>query len=324
MLSWIRQHQVKFYLLAFLLGALLGLSNDSLASQLTSTVEPSLGLLLYAMFCQVTFSKVRDSFRSLRFIICLLLLNFVLLPILVWGMVSFLPSDLSLRIGVYLVLLTPCIDYVIFFTAMGQGDEQILLVNTPLLLILQALLLPLYLWLFIGQQAVAIFSAWPFLEAFVWVIALPLLLAVITEISAQVSHVVQRWLRIVNWLPIPFMALVLLLVAASEIGEAYNQYQVILPVVPVYIVFMVAMLGLGWAVAKLMKLSVKHTRSLIFSGGTRNSLVVLALALALPEQHKNIAVAAIAIQTMVEILGELVYVRLIPVLIKTRFMYNKN
>lgn len=320
MLSWIRQHQVKFYLLAFLLGALLGLSNDSLASQLTSTVEPSLGLLLYAMFCQVTFSKVRHCFRSLRFICSLLLLNFVLLPVLVWGMVSFLPPELSLRIGVYLVLLTPCIDYVIFFTAMGQGDEQILLVNTPLLLILQALLLPVYLWLFIGQQAVAIFSAQPFLEAFVWVIVLPLGLAVITEMSAQISSIARRWLRVVNWLPIPLMALVLLLVAASEMGEAISQYQVILPVVPVYIVFMVAMLGLGWAVAKLMKLSVKQTRSLIFSGGTRNSLVVLALALALPEQHKNIAVAAIAVQTMVEILGELVYVRLLPVIVKARFI----
>ena len=52
-------------------------------------------------------------------------------------------------------------------------------------------------------------------------------------------------------------------------------------------------------------------RAVIFSGATRNSLVVLPLALALPD---SLAVAAVVVvtQTLVEVLGMVAYVRLVP------------
>jgi ACR3 family arsenite efflux pump ArsB len=65
-------------------------------------------------------------------------------------------------------------------------------------------------------------------------------------------------------------------------------------------------------VTLLFRLDIGAGRALIFSSATRNSLVVLPLALALPEEWATIAAAAIVTQTIVELAGELIYIRLVP------------
>ena len=52
------------------------------------------------------------------------------------------------------------------------------------------------------------------------------------------------------------------------------------PTVPIFVAFLVIMAVVGWATARVTRLDVPDARALIFSGATRNSLVVLPLALA--------------------------------------------
>ncbi|MNC65873.1 hypothetical protein D3C75_1162110 [compost metagenome] len=68
-------------------------------------------------------------------------------------------------------------------------------------------------------------------------------------------------------------------------------------------------------VAKGFKLELGAGRALIFSSLTRNSLVVLPLALALPSEVATVTAAVIVTQTMVELVGELIYIRLVPMLL---------
>ena len=64
------------------------------------------------------------------------------------------------------------------------------------------------------------------------------------------------------------------------------------------------------------------TRATVFSGATRNSLVVLPLALALPDSLTLVAVVVVT-QTLVELVGMVVYVRLIPrVVLEKAGQYN--
>jgi arsenite transporter len=65
-------------------------------------------------------------------------------------------------------------------------------------------------------------------------------------------------------------------------------------------------------IAKWFKLDIGSGRALIFSGSTRNSLVVLPLALALPDNLSTLVAAIIVTQTIVELAGELIYIRLVP------------
>lgn len=65
-------------------------------------------------------------------------------------------------------------------------------------------------------------------------------------------------------------------------------------------------------VSRIFRLDTGAGRALIFSAGTRNSLVVLPFALALPEPLNGVASAVIVTQTIVELIVELLYIRLVP------------
>src|SRR5690606_7293874 len=115
-----------------------------------------------------------------RFLAALLVTNFVAVPLLVAAMVQLLPPEPLVRLGVLLVLLTPCIDYVVTFSHLGRADARLLLASTPTLLVLQMLLLPVYLGLLLGDEAATLVQPGPFIHAFVWLIAVPLALAALT------------------------------------------------------------------------------------------------------------------------------------------------
>ncbi|CAM5573843.1 Putative membrane protein OS=Streptomyces griseus subsp. griseus (strain JCM 4626 / NBRC) OX=455632 GN=SGR_425 PE=3 SV=1 [Streptomyces griseus subsp. griseus] len=86
---------------------------------------------------------------------------------------------------------------------------------------------------------------------------------------------------------------------------------------PFYVVFLVVMAFAGFAVARLFRLDAPAGRAIVFTGATRNSLVVLPLALALPDALAVAAVVVVA-QTLVEVIGMVVYVRAVPRLLPLR------
>src|SRR5690606_9798752 len=145
--------------------------------------------------------------------------NFVAIPVLAAGLAYFLPADPMLRLGVLLVLLAPCIDYVITFAHLGRADARLLLAATPALLLVQMLLLPVYLGLILGEQASGLVQAGPFAQAFLWLILLPLRLAALTQRAAAhgaTGAQLAKWLGI---LPVPATALVLFLVVAAVVPQ---------------------------------------------------------------------------------------------------------
>ncbi|MFN7148445.1 MAG: arsenic resistance protein, partial [Microthrixaceae bacterium] len=79
----------------------------------------------------------------------------------------------------------------------------------------------------------------------------------------------------------------------------------------IYVAFLLAALVLGRGIAAVARLEAPATRTLIFSAGTRNSFVVLPLALALPGAWSAAAVVVV-FQSLVELLGIVVYLRVVP------------
>lgn len=312
----LEQNQIPLYFVAVALAAVLGLLLPSAAGALEALVTPAIAVLMYAMFLQIPFLDLRAGLGNRRFMGALLLANFVLVPLLVWAGTRGLVEQPAVLVGALLVLLTPCIDYVVVFTHLGKGDARLTLAATPVLLLVQLALLPLYLALMLGGVGHVEISVAPFVEAFVLLIALPLLLAVATSAGARRSAVVSKWNDAWAWLPVPAMALVLIAVIGSQIGVVASRLDDLLPVVPVYVGFAVLAPLLGWFVARLFRLSTGEARAVTFSASTRNSLVVLPLALALPESIRALAAAAVITQTLVELVSELVYVRVVPALVR--------
>ncbi|WP_323601686.1 arsenic resistance protein [Pseudomonas putida] len=304
--------QIPIYFAAVLAAIAFGLLASDTARQLEALITPAIAVLMYAMFLQIPFLDLRQGLGNRRFITALLLANFVLVPLLVWAITRGLVEHPAILVGALLVLLTPCIDYVVVFTHIGKGDSRLTLAATPLLLLAQLVLLPVYLALMLGGSSQVAISITPFVEAFVLLIVLPMALAVLTSAGTRRSRAVATWNDAWAWLPVPAMALVLMVVIASQIVVVLRDFDRLLPVVPVYIGFMLLAPVLGFICARLLRLPASEARSVTFSAATRNSLVVLPLALALPEEMRGLAAAAVITQTLVELVSELIYIRAVP------------
>ncbi|WP_235946307.1 arsenic resistance protein [Saccharibacillus alkalitolerans] len=391
----LERNQISVYAAALVIGAGAGLISEPLGRSLEPLISPLLAVLLFGMFTMIPFLRLREALADLKFVAALLIANFAVVPLIVWGLLSLFPQPEAVTIGVCLVLLTPCIDYVIVFTALGRGDEKAMTAATPVLFVLQMALLPLYLRLFAGPEAAGLVQAGPFAEAFLTLILLPLAAALMTQLwaarsggagrtaeaaaaavrrkyealqeaggdeagsyapekaggaadraeaegagsaeagggravvgsgaadraermgaaAAGAPPIGTRVLDAAAWIPVPFMALVLIAFAASQVGRIAADPGPVLRVLPVYALFLLIMPPLARLIGRLLRLEAGSGRALIFSAFTRNSLVVLPLALALPGEAANAAAAVIVAQTMTELIGELVYVRAVPGLI---------
>lgn len=313
------KNQVWLYALALMIAAGFGLLWPGAGENLDRMISFVLAILMYGMFAQIPFFRLKEALTNRKFIYALLITNYLAVPALVWGLTRFLPTDPALLLGVFLVLLTPCIDYVIVFTHLGRGNEKLVLVSTPILFVTQMLLLPIYLWLFMGQKAAEIVSVGPFFEAFSGLIVVPLVLALLTQWWSRRQSHGERFLDATAWLPVPFMAITLFVVVASQISKLYTSFDFIRQAIPVYAAYMAITPIIARVVSRVFRLDTGAGRALIFSAGTRNSLVVLPFALALPEPLNGVVSAVIVTQTMVELIGELLYIRLVPnVLLKDR------
>ena len=113
--------------------------------------------------------------------------------------------------------------------------------------------------------------------------------------------------------PAPATALVLLIVSAVVVPQLGQAIGPAVRVAPLYLVFALIAPLLGWGVSRLFRLEAPAGRAIAFSAATRNSLVVLPLALAVPGAVPLLP-AIIVTQTLIELIAQPLMIRLIPIL----------
>lgn len=246
----------------------------------------------------------------------LLLATFLAVPAVVFGLSRFVAHDDVLLVGVLLVLLAPCVDYVIAFTALAGGAAERLLAAAPLLMLVQLVVLPVLLRVVAGEAAVAVVDAGPFVRALVLLILAPLALAALLQWGAVrgrggVRDTAAGVVRGFTAAMVPLMVVTLFTVVASQIRGVGERLPALAAVVPLFVAFAVVMVALGVVAARWARLDVPAGRALVFSGVTRNSLVVLPLALALPASLDP-APLVVVTQTLVELGAMVSLVRLVP------------
>lgn len=315
---WLERHQVWIYLAA----TLAGLGVGSLAPASADHAEALLGLLLaallYVTFVQIPLLHLRAALTDGRFLGANLLGQFVLVPALVGPLVALLPLAPALQLGVLLVLSMPCTDWFITFTQLGRGDPARALAITPLNLLLQFLLLPLHLWLWLPAEtrAVALVPHTLLPAALGW-IAVPLLAALLSETWLEADARRSVWRERLALAPVPLLALVMASIAANK-ADALGQLELQwLWVLPLFLGYLLLAIGLASLLRALFGLSPASGRTLAYGLGTRNSFVVLPLALALPSGFEATA-WVIVLQSLIELFGMAAYLRWLPRLMPDR------
>jgi ACR3 family arsenite transporter len=311
----LERHQVWAYLAAIGLGLALGSAAPQLAPVVEAVLWPVLGALLYATFTQVPLVHLGAALGDGRFVATVLGGNFLAVPLLVAALLPLVPDDPAVRLGVVLVLVVPCTDWFITFTHLARGDTARAIAVTPLVLLAQLLLLPGYVWLLVGGDVTAEVPLAHVATAFGALIALPLALAWVTERRAERHG--RALIERLAWAPVPLLAVVVFLIAASQVGAATRALPLLTEVSTAFVLFLAGTLVLGVVSARIVGLPPRAGRTLTFSLGTRNSFVVLPLALALPPSWQAASIV-IVVQSLVELFGMLAFLRLVPRLLPDR------
>lgn len=307
----LEKYQVVIYSGAIIAGLAAGIRFPEFLSAWDAALWPLLGVLLFATFTQVPLVHLPQAFGDVRFLAAAVSGNFLVVPLIVWGLLALAPPLPAVRLGILLVLLVPCTDWFITFSKLGGGDAHRAIAFAPVSLLLQLILLPVYLWLFFGAELAPALARREMLQAFAGLILVPLLLAFLLERWVE-NHPrrsrIPEWL---GWLPVPLLALVVFTIAATQVHIVLDAGRLLGHLLVLYVIFLVlaALLARLWG--QLFRLPALQGRVLAFSFGTRNSFVVLPVALALPGSFE-LAVVVIVFQSLVELCGMAAYLRLIP------------
>ena len=308
----IERHQVWAYLIAVILGLVVGWTGSLGDNVPEYLIWALLGVLLYATFTQTPLTHLSDVFRDRRFMSALLTGNFLVMPAITALLVLALPDNDALKLGVLLVLLMPCTDWFVTFTHLGKGDSTRAIAATPVLLIAQLGLLPLYLWLFMGNQFdVNLELGRHLLPAFGGLIIVPLILAFLTEKWAENSRKAIGFIRFMGLMPVPLLTVVLFIISMTQVSQIDSTGSLIWPLMILFPAYLLAAALVGKALRRVFRLPVETARTVVFSLGTRNSFVVLPLALSMPEALAA-AVVVIVVQSLVELFGMMLYLRWVP------------
>lgn len=300
-------YQINIYFTTIVIAVLTAFFIPNSAS-LEVIITPALAFMLFVTFLQVPILELKFAFKKINFILALLFSNFIIIPIIVFGLIQFLPDNPLLKLGVLIVLLSPCVDYVVTFSHLGKANAKLLLASTPILLIVQMLLLPIYLNIFLGENSSKLIEFSPFIEALVYLILIPLFLALILQIYSKKSTLVLNFTNLLNLFPVPstaFILFVIILFITPKLSSSIND---ILLIIPIYMAFSLIAPIVGFNLGKLFKLNIEEKRSIAFSSATRNSLVILPLALAIPNALPLVP-AVIVTQTFIELISEIVYIK---------------
>lgn len=314
----LERFQLPLYLASLAAGLGLGLALPGLSGAAGAALWPALAALLFVTFTQVPLARLPGAFADGRFLAALGLGNLLLLPLLAVALLPFAGPDPAIRIAVLLVLLAPCTDWFVTFAARAGGDAPRAIAATPLLLAAQMVLLPPALWWLAGDEAAVLIRADAFLVVFAVLILLPLAAAWALERAAgrsrQAAGVV---IRLGDW-PVPLLCLVLLVIGVAEAASVLDAASSLAPLVPLYAAFALGAAVIGVALARAFRLPASSGRVVLFSVSTRNSFVVLPFALALPSPAREVAAAAIVLQSFIELLAMLVLLRAAPRLLPAR------
>ena len=314
--AWLDRHQAPLAVAAALVGVLAGIGVPELRG-LAPLIEPVLALLLFATFLQVPARRFGAALRDGRFLAVLLGVNFLVVPVLVFVLTRGVADDRALLVGALLVLLTPCVDYVIVFTGLAGGSAERLLAASPVLLAAQVPALLLLVPVMAGPDVLDSVDPAPFLRALGVLIALPLAAAWLLQPVARRRPLARRVEQTATAAMTPLLMLTLWVVAASQTPALGSRWGWLVPVLALFAVFGAVMSVLGAVVARWAGFGAPTGRALLFSGVTRNSLVVLPLALALPVELGPVP-AVVVSQTLVELVLMVVLVRWAPVLVPDR------
>ncbi len=274
----------KLQPLLIIVAVLTGLAaapSDTLRHLGAHAIVPSLQIMLFFLFFTLPMGEMKKVFRSFNVTGTALIINFIITPVAAYVLgVLFLADSLLFRIGLLMLLATPCTDWYLVFTGLARGNVPLALSLLPWNLILQIALLPVYLtYLFgevIGIDILDIFGS--ILSMLIVPFSGALLLRVLLTRRYGIEQVKAKFFALASPFQIIFLCIAIAAMFASRgiamLEQGDNMLRLLLPL----LIFFLFTLTLSLTLSRLISLPYKERMTLIFTTLARNSPLALAIA----------------------------------------------
>lgn len=269
---------------AALLGLLLG-AVTPFGSVSSSLIEVFLMMLLYILFLSIDLKQIKKSFTNVRFTLSAVIINFVFTPLFGYLLGKiFFPGSLDIRIGLLMLLVTPCTDWYLVFTGLSKGNVELGMSILPLNLVLQILLLPVYLLVLIGSEVTM--DVGSLVSSVAMVLVIPFALAYITKAITKNSEKFMVFLSEQgDNLQLLFLCLAVVVMFASEGKNLLDNPLLLAQMFIPLLIFFAVLFFVAQIVGRLQKFPKKDTVALNMTTLARNSPLSLAIAVVtFPEQ----------------------------------------
>ena len=262
---------------AALLGLLLG-AVTPFGSVSSSLIEVFLMLLLYILFLSIDLKQIKKSFSNIRFTLSAVIINFVFTPLFGYLLGKiFFPGSLDIRIGLLMLLVTPCTDWYLVFTGLSKGNVELGMSILPLNLVLQIVLLPVYLLVLIGSEVTM--DVGSLVSSVAMVLVIPFVLAYITKLMTKNSEKFKNFLSEQgDNLQLLFLCLAVVVMFASEGKNLLNNPLLLAQMFIPLLIFFAVLFFVAQIVGRLMNFPKKDTVALNMTTLARNSPLSLAIA----------------------------------------------
>ena len=280
-LGTITKLQPVIIILAVVIGIVLGQFSFASSDGSELLMEFFLMALLFFAFLGIDVRDIAKAFGNRKFTATALTLNFIWTPIfaVLLGYL-FLSDSLDMRIGLLMMLVTPCTDWYIVFTGMAKGNTALSTSILPLNFIVQVIMLPLCLFLYLGTTTS--FDIGPVLFGIAFVLIIPFVLANAVKILMRRAGKEERLTETVSShgdnLQLLFLCLAIVVMFASQGKMLVEEPELLVKMLIPLGVFFLVMFIISQVVAKRLKFSHPDSVSLTMTTLARNSPLDLAIA----------------------------------------------
>jgi len=170
-LNFVRQNLIYLILASMALGLANGYGSQT--SFLKPLVLPILLLMVYPMMINIKIEEVAGAFKDFKPVMLSLIINFLLMPALAWGVAHvFFQDNPVYAVGLYLIALLPTSGMTAAWTGMAGGNLNTALVIIAVNLLLSIFLLPPYLKNLVGASVP--FDPWHIFQQLMYIVAAPM------------------------------------------------------------------------------------------------------------------------------------------------------
>ena len=259
------------------LGLLLAAGAPALAAGLGWLVKAGVFVVIYLVMLGVRESGLLAAFGRIRPTAIALTVNFVLTPLVAWGLGwLFLRDAPDVWVGLILYLVTPCIGWYLVFTDLAEGDVELGLSLLVWNILLQVTLLPLYMWALAGR--IVTIEVGAIVESVLAFLVLPYALAWASRRGLAARSMQPSALP---WLGAGKTAALMVVIAAmfaSQGAVLFDNPAIVWRMIAPGAVFFALAFALALLFGRLARLTYPEVALLTFTTTARNSEVSLALA----------------------------------------------